>query len=120
MTQKRVLSIWGLALVLAVGIGSCNKQEDGAQAPRYLTIGPRYPKGWSKQFIAADFAQAIDRLARTGELDAAAPFVTAALTSLRLFLATQRAFATPALTFLGQAETTLERSIARWMEMSLK
>ena len=38
MTQKRVFSIWGLALVLAVGVGSCNKQEDGAQAARYLPL----------------------------------------------------------------------------------
>jgi hypothetical protein len=85
-----------------------------------LTIGPLYPKGWSKQFIAADYLLGINRLVRHGQLNAGSPFVAGALSSLDTFVMTQGAASTVALDFLGQASGPLETSIAGAMRLSLQ
>jgi hypothetical protein len=84
-----------------------------------LAIGPRFPKAWSKDIIAADFKYGIARLVATGDLDASSKFVTA-LTSALDVLAGAAGASVPLDTIVSEAASPMEKNIANAISVSLQ
>ncbi len=86
---------------------------------RVLGIGPRFPRAWSRDTIAADFKDGIAHLTATGDLDPSSRFVTA-LNAVLGALTTARGAAVPLDSALATAATPLEQTIANAVSVSLQ
>jgi hypothetical protein len=58
---------------------------------RILGIGPRFPKEWTRDVVAADFKNGIAQMISAGQLSMTSPFVQSINSSLDLLIAAQGA-----------------------------
>ena len=86
---------------------------------RVVAIGPRFPKAWSKDVIAADFKDGVARLVATGDLDASSKFVTALNSALDALIAPTGA-SVPIDGVIPTAATPTEKNIANAISVSLQ
>ncbi|MGA7240667.1 MAG: hypothetical protein WBY44_33595 [Bryobacteraceae bacterium] len=86
---------------------------------RVLAIGPRFPKAWGKDVIAADFKDGVAHLIQLGDLSATSNFVTLLNSALNTLVLSQGA-SVPLASTIAAAGTPLEKSIANAISISLQ
>ena len=86
---------------------------------RALAIGPRFPKEWTRDVIAADFKDGVARLIESGNLDATSNFVTLLNSALDTLIGAQGA-AIPLDSTIAAAGSPTEKSIANAISISLR
>lgn len=86
---------------------------------RLLAIGPRFPKGWTRDVIAADFKNGISRLVSAGILSSSSPFVAALGPALDALIASGGA-PVPLEAAISAAASAQEKSIANAVSISLQ
>ena len=86
---------------------------------KVMAIGPRFPRAWTKDVIAADFKDGIAHLERAGALDASSRFVVALSFALDTFIGAAGA-TVPLNTIIPLAATPMEKNIANAISISLQ
>lgn len=88
-------------------------------AAQFMTIAPKFAVNDPRLLVATDFQRAISQLSIQGPLTPNSAFVSAALTSLKLFTAAPEGTRLD-LQFLAKASTGLEKEIAEAIQISLQ
>jgi hypothetical protein len=86
---------------------------------RIVGIGPRFPKEWTRDVIAADFKDGVARLIESGGLNGSSQFVTSLNSALETLIGAAGA-SVPLDAVLAAAETPMEANIASAISVSLK
>jgi hypothetical protein len=84
-----------------------------------VVIGPRFPNDFSRDFVAQELKNGIDRLARQGSLAGTSPFVTAIKSALETVSGAGGA-GIPLNSIVSLASTPLETDVANAISISLR